>query len=82
MTYVKCMLISVLVPVTLHLDREELLYHTMLEGEKTEDNYWTGLLLVYEIFQGRKSLHFDNIGTLVKCATLSHEKLIFNIFFP
>lgn len=50
MTYVKCMLISVLVPVTLHLDREELLYHTMLEGEKTEDNYWTGLLLVYEIF--------------------------------
>lgn len=82
MTYVKCMLISVLVPVTLHLDRE-LLYHTMLEGEKTEDNYWQILLLLmYEIFQGRKSIHFDNIGTLVKCATLSHEKLIFNTFFP
>ena len=34
------MLILVLVPVALHLDRE-LLHHTMLEGEKTEDNYWT-----------------------------------------
>lgn len=34
MTYVKCMLISVLVPVTLHLDREELLHHTLLEGER------------------------------------------------
>ena len=34
MTYVKCMLISVLVPVTLHLDGEELLHHIMLEGER------------------------------------------------
>ena len=41
MTYVKCMLILVLAQVTLNLDREELLHHTMLEGEKTEDNYWT-----------------------------------------
>lgn len=33
------MLILVPVPVALHLDREELLHHTMLEGEKTEDDY-------------------------------------------
>lgn len=40
------------------------------------------LPLMCEIFQGRKSIHFDNISTLVKCTTLSHEKFILNTFFP
>jgi flagellar biosynthesis protein FlhB len=38
------------------------------------------LLLMCEIFQ-RKSIHFNNIGTPVKCTTLSHEKFILNTFF-
>lgn len=32
-----------------------------------------------EIFQGRKSTHFDNISTLVKCATLCQFLIFFSL---
>lgn len=39
------------------------------------------LPLMCEMFQGNKFIHFENIATLVKCTTLSHEKFILNTFF-
>ena len=56
MTYVKCMLISVLVPVTLHLDGEELLHHTMLEGERQK--IITELYVTTDVWNfSRKKIH-------------------------
>lgn len=78
MTYVKCMLI---------------LFNSQLLYILTQKNYritwcWRErrqllnllLSLMHEIFQGRKSIHFHNIGTLVKCTTSSHEKFIKTTF--
>lgn len=38
------------------------------------------LLLMCEKFSGRKSIHFNNTGTPVKWATLSHENFIIGTF--